>query len=420
MERNAHLNIFYSYSLRENEQIKEDNITRATLLTFEKMSSNGKIYFINSIIGNNLLPIDDYLDFEIELQPTKKSELEDNKFLVGFCPNGCVEGEREITRIADSIYNSTVDHDARADGLIRVFFKKKAYMEIYFENKLVDLKYNQLKRHILLLLGIQNRRDIEKCIKIFDYRNFYSLFNNSDGLLNNDLINFLYLSGNLCPVNFKDLSRIKYNYKKQVEYLLGKTLDIISFSSKGMRDRQQGWGETIKYPNNDYLGMIGLIFNEDKGKVELNFRFGSKMSTARNLYKKIEDRHIDFSNNFKGSFCVNYVLGYIENSYIETSKNVNNYVNYVMSNPISEKNDISSLKEYIRGLINSANIEYNIDDFPFEDKRLQQGHIRIVPSLVYFYEWNVNDLYKYSVEDFSAIVNSIIKKVSAIMDIKIL
>lgn len=44
-----HLNIFCPYSIKENDSIREDNITRASLIAFGEIDNKEKIGFINSL-----------------------------------------------------------------------------------------------------------------------------------------------------------------------------------------------------------------------------------------------------------------------------------------------------------------------------------------------------------------------------------
>ena len=78
-----HLNIFYPYSLKENDVIKEDNITRAAMISFNDMKQNEKISFINKLVNKTILLNDNYR-FEVELQPTTNINEPCIKFLVVF------------------------------------------------------------------------------------------------------------------------------------------------------------------------------------------------------------------------------------------------------------------------------------------------------------------------------------------------
>ena len=149
-----HLNIFYPYSLKEKDNIREDNITRASLIAFETLDKNEKIDFINSLLNRNILDNKEKYEFEIILQPTGVINEQCNKFLVGFCPTGNVSGCKSKAEAVDKIVLSSADHNARADGQINVYKNKKKYLVILFENKFQDLFEDQLKRHFESILKV--------------------------------------------------------------------------------------------------------------------------------------------------------------------------------------------------------------------------------------------------------------------------
>ncbi|HPS19268.1 MAG TPA: hypothetical protein PLR04_04040, partial [Bacilli bacterium] len=61
-----HLNVFYPYSIKENDNIREDNITRASLIAFGEIDNKGKFLFINSLLNKDILDADSDYEYKIE------------------------------------------------------------------------------------------------------------------------------------------------------------------------------------------------------------------------------------------------------------------------------------------------------------------------------------------------------------------
>ncbi len=412
-----HLNIFYPYSLRENDIIKEDNITRAAMISFNDMKQNEKISFINKLVNKTILLNDNYR-FEVELQPTTNINEPCIKYLVGFCPDGKVSDYDSFDDSVDAVFNAASEHNARPDGQISVYDGDKLVAVIIFENKLHNLSVYQLKRHFELILNLTSKEDIRNSLILFDYKSFFSLFKESESVLCKDLLEFMNINGYIRPESFNDVLKSKYNRKNNVEYLLGKTLDNIC--QKGRRERQTGWGETIKIKDlNPFIDMIGLIYYKSDDTVRLALKFASRMSSARRFYRHLKERNIYPGKEFTAEFCLGFLRGYIENSFVAID-DVDRYIQYLFDNLSSIRQyEIDDLKTFILDLTQKTGTDFDPNNYCYSDKRLTHGHINFVPTLDYSKYWKVEELRNKSIEDFANEIRKLIDDCSKQLDINI-
>ncbi len=412
-----HLNIFYPYSLKESDAIKEDNITRAALISFDDMKQDEKICFINKLISKNILSNKNYR-FEIELQPTSSIKQDCQKFLVGFCPNGKVGEYDSFDNSVNAIYHAPIDHDARPDGQISVYDGDELVAVIIFENKLHNLSANQLKRHFELILNITDREEISNSLVLINYIKFFSLFKDSESVLCKNLLEFMNINGYIKPECFNDVLRSKYHKKANIEYLLGKTLDMVCRSGK--RERQTGWGEIINIKDlNQCIDMIGLIYYEGDDTVRLCLKFASRMTSARRFYSHLKEKNIHPNKDFTAEFCLGYWKGYIERSFIKIN-DTNKYIQYLFNNISKIKQyELCELKPFIKDLTTKTNTEFDPNNYCYGDKRLTHGHINVVPTLDYSKYWKLDDLKEKTIEEFAREVEQLINDCSRQLDLKI-
>jgi len=417
-EMDEHLNVFYPYSIKENDNIREDNITRASLIAFGEIDNKGKFLFINSLLNKDILDADSDYEYKIELQPTSIITEDCIKYLIGFCPNGKVRGCSNKEDSIEKIYYATSDHSARADGEICIYRNGSLYAVLVFENKLQDLFEDQLKRHFEFLLGMTKKEDIINSLVLLSYADFFDLYKKFDYRLCDDLIEFVNIAGYLKPSQFSDLEKNKYNRKRNIEYLLGKTLDSICINGK--RRVQTGWGEIIDIKSiNEIIDMIGLVYHPDKDTIQLSLLFGSRMKSAQKLYRLIQSKKICLTNDFVGEFHAGYVMGYIENSYIGVN-DAQRYIRFVIDNIEDLKQcDLSDLKTYVNNMVKATGTSFDETQYCFSDKRLTHGHINLIPSLGYSVYWSVSDLYKMTLDEFVTLCKSKIGECISSIGIKI-
>lgn len=411
-----HLNIFYPYSIKETDNIREDNITRASLIAFSELTNDEKIDYINTLVGKTVLSKDNY-DYEISLQPTVKISTNCNKFLIGFCPSGKVRNCDTIDEASNAIFASTSNHSARADGQISIYNRGKLHTVLIFENKFQDLFEDQLKRHYEMLLDTTDIKNIKNTLILKSYNQFFSLYKNYKNRLCSDLIEFVNIAGYLKPSEFSDIEKNKYNRKSNIEFLLGKALDEVCVDGK--RDIQVGWGEIIDIKDlNEIINMIGLVYHSDD-TIQLSLLFGSLMTSARKLYELIDFKKIKLTKEFAGEFHVGFWKGYIENSFIKAD-NTQKYLEFVSSNLKDLKQcDLSGLKTYVNKLVKATDTKFDENKYCFEDKRLTHKRINIIPSLGYSFYWNVKDLYNVSFKDFVKEIKCKINECISILGITI-
>lgn len=403
--KDSHLNIFWQYNQDENTNVIENNITRNTLLTFNKMNDSNKIRFINLLIGKTLLNKTNDFSFEIELQCNdfKQSLLkinDDNKFLIGFCPEGKVGDSDSIKDISNLIINSSVDHGAIPDGCILIKHKNTILYAIVFENKLVNLYPEQLKRHFVDYMNVSTKTlsssYIQNHLIVKSYSAFYEIFKKTNGPLNTELLDYMNIGGNLYPLNFGDLTNMQYNTTRNIEHLLGNTLDLVC--NKGKRDRQKGWGEIIDIDSiNKYIRMIGLIYDGNEN-IYLSLRFASTMTKARNFYKDctINYNKPNFDKYFVAELECNYMYGYIEETRFQI-KYIDKYIKYLQNNLNVIKQ--YTIKDYENIFLPQVFATQGPNFHPLyklTDKRLQKHKNNTIPSLTFTYTWKLDDLIKTS------------------------
>lgn len=417
-EMDEHLNVFYPYSIKENDSIREDNITRASLIAFGEIDNKGKILFINSLLNKDILDINSEYEYKIELQPTSIITGNFIKYLIGFCPSGKVRGCDNKEDAIEKIYDATSNHSARADGEICIYRNGALYATLIFENKLQDLFEDQLKRHFEFLLGMTKKDDIFNSLVLLSYADFFDLYRKHDCRLCDYLIEFVNFTGYLKPSQFSDLEKNRYNRKENIEYLLGKALDRIC--KNGNRKWQKGWGEIIDIKNiNEIIDMIGLVYHPDKDEIQLSLLFGSRMKSAQKFYYLIQSKKISLTNDFVGDFRVGYAKGFIENSYIEVS-NAQSYIQFVIENIKDLKQcDLIDLKKYVNNIVEATGTSFDETKYCFSDRRLTHGHINLIPSLGYSFYWSVSDLYKMAFDDFVSLCKSKIEECIGSIGVKI-
>lgn len=431
-----HLNIFYPYSSKEKNNIKEDNITRASLIVFDLMSNEEKIAFVNTLLKCNLLNPKNEYNFVVDLQNTDdgrgKRNLEfrlnpeyvslTKKYLVGFCPDGKVEGCDSKTEAVEKIYSSPVNHEARADGIIRIEVNNKTIAIILFENKLRPLFPDQLKRHFDKILNIHHKDEIEKALVLYNYRDFFNLYQNVSGRIKQDLLELLNLSGYLQPKTFKEIESVRYNKKNNVESLLKNIL--IKASNEKMIRKQTGWGWTIDVSKtNKYIRMIGLVYKEKDDTVELCLKFAPTMRASIGFYKQCvfpRKEKINFSK-FRCEIHLGHKRGYVEKSYIFINDSYH-FVSFIETNMSRIKtSSLKETKQFIEDITKQTKTrldkQYELD--VYNDGRLKNGDIWIVPSFTYVKKWKLADLYNKNCEYLVDQVLSSIKECENQLDISI-
>lgn len=421
--KDVHLNLFWQYNSDESINISENNITRNSLLTFMQMDYINKKTFINNLLSKNIINDSNYT-FEIELQHNDFKKYltkinDNNKYLIGFCPSGKVNGTGSIDEIARMIANSKVDQGDIPDGCILIKYGNVFKYAIVFENKLVDLYPEQLKRHFVIYMNTSNGNLSEIYYKnhflIKSYKEFYNLYKATKGFLNNELLDFMNISGYIYPNSFGELSNIQYNVTKNIEYLLGLVLDGVC--KNGKRRRQQGWGEIIDIESiNQCISMIGLVY-ENNTDIKLELKFGSKMSTARTFYKKCK---FTFNNNFKkhinASIQCGFMFGYIHETNINMDK-PKEFIEYFVNNPNDIKQyTIDDYKNLLLPKIFATQGNKFNPSFQLSAKQLQNHKNNVIPSVTYTKLWNLSDLIKKNCS-ISQLVNEVINNINECMEI---
>lgn len=433
-----HLNTFYPYSSDEKTSFKEDNITRASLVTFDSLKNKEKIVFVNRLLREKKLSKFKKYSFVVELQSSTVDKNSNNelsidldsiskaeKYLVGFCPEGKVGETDDLNQIVESIYNSEIAHNARADGLIKVIGKNNQIeLIILFENKLQPLFADQLHRHLSLLLGFNSKEEIKNAFKLYTYKDFFHLFNQKNSKYADDLLDFMNISGNLYPESFKDLKKIKFNRDENIEYLLSQVLIKIVNNPSTIK-WQKGWGYTIRV-NNPFIKMIGLIYKKDIDGIELCLKFAPTMRNAKSFYKSIIDprkNSIDYSK-YIGELHLGHHRGYVQKSYL-CFPNSEQYVEYLLEN-----NRLDDLKQgtlsdalvFVNGLIDIVIPDYDKSAYEASiksDNRLLVDKVWVAPSLIYSKQWRLEDLYSANIDKFKDDILNEIHKCEDELGIKI-
>ena len=391
---NIHFNLFYPYNLDEKANIKEDNITRASLIAFDKLSYNSKIKFINSLLRKEVLAHRDGYEFSIELQENDFKDMlfsmnNNTKYLVGFCPSGKVNGLSNHDEIVDLIDCSPVDHESRPDGCLLVKYRNAYVLGVVFENKLCDLYPSQLKRHFQNYMNISKKEDIKHSFILYNYTDFFNLYSKNEGI-NNDLRDYLNISGHLYPNDYSELKNIKYNYRNNIEHLNYEVLNAIKKDSE--IDYQKGWGPILRTSGIDnYINMIGLVYYESSGELLLSIRFAPTMRKAKAFYSSINKGVCQkLTKDFYTEIRAQLMRGYIEEGRIPF-KNSAKFVEYFINNggtvlhQYNKKDLITFLKKLCR---------YTGDTFPKNYGKSPKFNykVTICPSLMYEKYWKVSSL----------------------------
>lgn len=390
-----HLNVFYQYCSKENDGIREDNITRATLVTFDKLSYHSKIAFINKIIGKTALNEEcmDY-DFVLELQDNWLRDdvisiANKDKYLCAFSTTGMVNDESNHETVVDMIYHSPSDHDSRPDGCILVKQQSKPILAIVFENKLHDLNPKQLKRHFVEYMGITDKNDMSNSFLLYSYGQFYKFFESDEGL-NSDLLEYINISGYILPQNYQYFKKSKYNIRRNVEYLNSCMLNKIKKNST--LGYQTGWGPILMLGDeNRVINMIGLIYFSDTDEIELNIRFAPTMSKARYFYRRLRPEAIERisrCNSFNTEIRIQLMFGYIEQSCI-CFNNVGKFLNYFSKNCESVFHKYE--KPQLLSILNDLS-DFTGDPIPDNygnGSKFNHGRLCLCPSLIYTKRWKI-------------------------------
>ena len=343
-----HLNMFWFYN---GAPTLENNITKAMINTFDALSNEQKIDFLEKICK---IDINYALTYKLYLQSApRECEVERtpiaNRKLIAFSPTGkswgyggIASNDREqikeeiekavrarydkddINAIIEQEYNDTlviIDNKGESipDAWIMIYRNGNPDYCIAFENKLYDLNPYQLNNHCKKSLFLERNT-----IEYVKYSNIIDCLTNANNYIADEFVRYLFLLGygnitNLSQLNGGDGEMIKYYATERIKDILNE----IGKKDGKKAAKHKRWMWKLD-SNNEYNKEIGFCYDEKSNMFELNLYFCTNQKFSRWFYSNrdairilntigdkefIKSFHFQYKGiqkNVDGSYCTRY------------------------------------------------------------------------------------------------------------------